>query len=294
MEKVDVTLVNAFTKERTGGNPAGVVLNADGLSEAQKLSVAKEIGYSETAFVCADDEADFEVSFFTPTDEVDFCGHATVATFSTLFQTGKITAGTYIQRTKAGLLSVDVEPSGKIVMEQTLPQTLGRFSYGDIANLIGLESELLENTQLPIEIISTGLPDVIVPVPTGYLDKLKPNDDAILAFSQKHTVVGLHVFELCNTNDQEQTTEGAVLASCRNFAPLFGIPEESATGSGCGALASYLTKHTHIGNEYVFEQGRAMNCSSLITASVKTSGSDITQVKVGGFAEKIGQREVLI
>jgi len=278
---IEVALVNAFTANGKGGNPAGVVFNADQLSDAQKLKIAQAVGYSETAFVSQDDEADFKVSFFTTTAEVDFCGHATLATFSTMYQKGLITAGSYVQRTKAGLLSVLIEPNGKVVMDQQLPQKIDCFSYQAISSVIGIESRILECTRLPIEVISTGLPDVMIPVPSGYLDTIKPDDELIADFCKKHQVIGFHVFELCEQGSK-------FTASCRNFAPLFGISEESATGSASGALACYLTEHLALGNDYVFEQGRAMNCKSIITASVKTDNSKIIDVKVGGFTSSIG------
>ncbi|EKO3736908.1 PhzF family phenazine biosynthesis protein, partial [Vibrio metschnikovii] len=103
MKNVEAILVNSFTANGTGGNPAGVVLDADYLSNEEKLQIAQVVGYSETAFVSQDNEADFEVSFFTVTGEVDFCGHATLAVFSTMYQDGIISEGKYLQRTKAGL-----------------------------------------------------------------------------------------------------------------------------------------------------------------------------------------------
>ncbi|WP_281560537.1 PhzF family phenazine biosynthesis protein [Thalassomonas sp. RHCl1] len=281
MANIEVTLVNSFTENGKGGNPAGVVLNADQLSDAQKLTIAQAVGYSETAFVCGDDEVDYQVSFFTTTGEVDFCGHATLATFSTMYKKGLITAGSYLQRTKAGILPVSIEPDGKVVMDQQLPQKLNRFSYQEISNVIGIETHLLESTQLPIEVVSTGLADVIIPVPGGYLDVIVPDDELIAEFCKKHKVVGFHVFELCDP-------ESELTASCRNFAPLFGISEESATGSSSGALACYLTEHLALGGDYVFEQGRAMKCTSIITASVKSNHSAVINVKVGGFASNIG------
>lgn len=278
---IEVALVSSFTVNGKGGNPAGVVFNADQLSDAQKLKIAQAVGYSETAFVSSDDEADYEVSFFTTTGEVDFCGHATLATFSTMYQKGILTAGSYVQRTKAGMLSVIIESNGKVVMDQQLPQKIDSFSYQEISNVIGIESNILESTKLPIEVISTGLPDVIIPVPNGYLDVIEPDDKFIADFCKKHKVVGFHVFELCDP-------ESKLTASCRNFAPLFGISEESATGSSSGALACYLTEHLALGSDYVFEQGRVMNCTSIITASVKSDNSTVINVKVGGFTSSIG------
>lgn len=297
--KVEAYLVNSFTKNGDGGNPAGVVLNADKLSNQEKLAIAKAVGYSETAFVSSDDDVDFNVSFFTVTEEVDFCGHATLATFSTLFQKGIIAEGQYIQRTKAGLLTVAIEPSGHIVMEQKLPEYLSSYSYETISTLIGIDAATLESTQLPIKVISTGLHDMLVPVPHGYLDQIQVNEPWLTEFCQTHNIIGLHAFELCEE-------ESGMTASCRNFSPLVGIPEESATGSASGALACYLAKYLknkdldnkpfkdkHTRN-FVFEQGRAMDCVSIITASVELSGEDIFQVKVGGFAQEIGIQEIIV
>ena len=287
MTNIEVILVNSFTDNGKGGNPAGVVFNADNLSNAQKLKIAQVVGYSETAFVSSDEEADYEVSFFTPTDEVDFCGHATLATFSSMFQIGVLNSGSYVQRTKAGMLSVNIESNGKIVMEQQLPQKLNTFSSLEISNVIGISSNVLESTNLPIEVISTGLPDLIIPVPKGCLDLIKPNDELITDFCKKHYIVGFHAFELCEADSK-------FTASCRNFAPLFGISEESATGSSSGALACYLTDHLALGSHFVFEQGRAMNCTSIITASVESHHSTIINVKVGGFANSIGTLNILV
>ncbi|SQD80663.1 PhzF family phenazine biosynthesis protein [Moritella yayanosii] len=284
---IEVLLVNAFTANGKGGNPAGVVLNADKLSDAQKLEIAQAVGYSETAFVSNDDEVDFEVSFFTTTNEVDFCGHATLATFSIMYQMNLLTAGDYVQRTKAGILPVVIDSDGQVTMDLQLPEKLGGFSYQDIAPVIGIDSAILARTNLPIEVVSTGLTDLIIPVPTGQLDLINPTDLAITDFCKKHDIVGFHVFELCAPGSQ-------FTASCRNFAPLFGIPEESATGSASGALACYLAEHLPLDNEYIFEQGRAMNCASVITVSVGFQDAKIASVKVGGVANKIGTMNVAV
>lgn len=287
--KVDVALMSAFSVGGAGGNPAGVVLQSDVLSDDDKLKISQEIGYSETAFVANDDEVDFHVSFFTTTGEVDFCGHATLATFSLLYQRGILTHGTYVQRTKAGLLNVTIEPNGHVVMDQALPQYLKTFSYQEIAPLLGLDEAVLAKTNLPIEVISTGLHDMIVPIPNKYLDKIVVDERQLSHFCAKHHLVGIHAFELCDvTND--------LSASCRNFAPLVGISEESATGSANGALACYLVKHLDgsESNHFIFEQGRAMNCTSIIHASVQVEGQQVTAIKVGGAAHSIGERQVIL
>ncbi|MEF1227124.1 PhzF family phenazine biosynthesis protein [Vibrio fortis] len=286
MENIEVFLVNAFTKEGSGGNPAGVVLNADHLNDEDKLHIAQIIGYSETAFVSSDAEVDFEVSFFTTTSEVDFCGHATLATFSVLHQKGFITDGQYRQRTKAGILPVSVNALGEVTMEQALP-TFGRsFSDSKVAGLIGIDENVLDSLILPAQVVSTGLPDLIIQVPKGYLDKVNIDEAKLIEFSKEHELVGAHVFELSDGTE--------VTASCRNFAPLFGISEESATGSASGALACYLDKYlaTEHARSFVFEQGRAMGALSQIFASVESNKHGVQRVKVGGVANVIGSKIV--
>lgn len=283
MTTIRVELVNAFTANGSGGNPAGVVLDAEGLNDAQKLSIAQEVGFSETAFVARDHVADFAVSFYTVTEEVDFCGHATLATFSTLYRKGILKAGKYTQKTKAGMLEVDIKPDGQVMLQQNCPTWLRCFNPGELEGLF----ENLELSTLPIEALTTGLPDLILPVASGTLDSLVPNDNTITEFSRKHQLVGVHAFELSHEDSK-------YVASCRNFAPLFGIPEESATGSSNGALACYLSKHLGPQSEFLFEQGKAMNCRSELKAQVDFDGIDFHSVFIGGYAGYIGSKQVTV
>jgi len=271
--------IDAFTNENNGGNAAGVLLNAEYLTTSEMQRIATKLGFSETAFVSGDKEVDFHVRFFTPNSEVDFCGHATLAVFSLMFQKKLINAQTYIQRTKAGNLAVTIEPSGYVEMNQALPSFIGEIPLEEIAPTLNVTADVLLVDNLPIELISTGLPDIMVPVRSGQLDKIKPDFAKISALSKKYHAIGYHLFEI-------NPRGSAFTANCRNFAPLVDIDEESATGSACGALASYLTKHKVISqNHYVFEQGRALGCSSRILAKIETNKNQIISVKVGGFAK---------
>ena len=285
VNSIKVSLVNSFTLDGKGGNPAGVVLNSRHLSDTQKQNIAKTIGYSETAFVQQCNEERFDVTFYTPTSEVDFCGHATLAVFHTLLEKKVIKPGRYTQHTKAGIVPIQVAESGLITMQQQCPEKLGRFNPIDVADLLSLDSDVIESTQLPCEVISTGLADLIVPVPFGYLDKVTSNSEKMADFCEKNNIVGLHVFEL-TTNNNEKT------ASCRNFAPLFGIEEESATGSACGALTCYLAENIpSISSEhYIFEQGRAMGCCSEIRAKLSHDSSGQPKVLISGKATNNGEK----
>lgn len=260
-----------------------MVLNANNFTSYQKQKIASYAGYSETVFVSSknncNSDVDYYATFFTPTEEVSFCGHATLAFFHILFQQEEIGAGRYKFSAKAGLFSVIVAENGLITMSQLLPETLTAFSAEEVAPLLNLTVETLLSTSLPFEVLSTGLSDLIIPIPLGKLNTITPNFTLIKEFCIKKSIIGLHLFELNETGN-------AVTANCRNFAPAVGIKEESATGSACGALACYLNKHLNLGN-FTFEQGSAMHCCSLIYAQVNVQNSQISSIKVGGFSQLI-------
>ena len=191
---IKVYTLNAFTDDVSGGNPAGVVLEADNLSKNQMQDIAKKVGFSETAFVMKSDVADFRVRFFTPSNEVDLCGHATIATFKLLLLTERIHTGTYKQETLAGILSVEALADGGILMEQSIPEYCDILSPEEIAKSLGLDVDELEDS-LPIQVVSTGLKDIIVPVKSlDALKKIKPDFEAITDLSRRYDSVGYHVF----------------------------------------------------------------------------------------------------
>jgi PhzF family phenazine biosynthesis protein len=281
---VEVYKLNAFTRSIEGGNTAGVVLNADEFSDVQMQELARLIGFSETAFVSTSEKADFKVRFFTPSAEVDLCGHATIATFSLLLQKGMLQGVDFIQETKAGNLKIRVS-GNEIYMQQLMPQYLEIIDKEEIVGCLGIDKSDLED-KLPIQVVSTGLKDIFVPLKNEkILQRLNPDMDKIEAMSKKAGVVGLHVF--ANANNKDKT------AVCRNFAPLYGIPEESATGTSNGALACYLYKYgilTEASKTAIFQQGIYMDKPSEIIAKLVINDSKLEAVWVGGEAVFIGKR----
>ena len=269
--------LNAFGKTEKGGNPAGVVLNSENLSVKQMKLIAKEVGFSETAFVSSSNVADFKVRFFTPSEEVNLCGHATIATFYLLSELGMVNSGKYTQETKAGVLDIEVMRDKTILMTQSLPEFFGIIDKVEIADSLNISVDNMTN--MPVEIVSTGLRDIIVPIRTlDSLLSIKPNFDKISKISEKYGAIGYNVFTL------ETKLEGT--AHSRNFAPLYSIPEESATGTATGALSSYLFKHQILSMEkldnLIFEQGYCMYMPSEIKASLAVDKDNIKKVRVGG------------
>lgn len=271
--------LDSFASTPGGGNPAGVVLDFENLLTPDEMQlIAEKIGFSETAFIKKSLVADFNVRFFTPTEEVDLCGHATIGAFSLLEHLGIISVGTYTQETKAGLLDVEITSDKKVFMDQSLPEFFEKLEVDEISNSLGLDPSSIDEN-LPIQIVSTGLKDIIIPLKSiKNLDEISPDFEKITSISKKYDVVGYHVFALSSEINE--------LAICRNFAPLYGIPEESATGTSNGALVSYLFEHNKLSTteNLSISQGISMNKPSTINVSLKIEDKKIKRVLVGGLA----------
>ena len=270
---VEVYVVSAFSKGNQGGNKAGVVLDCRSLTPADMAAIAKDLGYSETAFLIKSNVADFKIRYFTPTEEVPLCGHATIATFSLLHSLGKLDKDAYTIETIAGTLNIRIEKDGMIFMEQNHPTYFETLKPEIFAECF--ENRFID-TALPIQIVSTGLKDIMLPVTSkGHLEKLNPQFINMANLCRKLDVVGIHAFALTNNTD---TT-----AICRNFAPLYGIDEESATGTSNCALACYLFKHYKQQSQYVFEQGFNLGSASRLIVNIAQHDSTIDTVSVGGY-----------
>lgn len=293
MSAIAVYQVQAFSEQPTGGNGAGVVLQTfaepDLLDDTQMQAIAAYMGYSETAFVFPSSKADFKVRFFTGVGEVDLCGHATIATFKTMLELGRIEPGQYHQETLAGVLKLDLPDINTVFMTQAVPKFLDQLDRAEIARSLNLSVDEL-HPDLPVQIVSTGLPDVLVPVCSlEILKRMTPDFDAVRAMSERFDTVGYHVFSL-------ETLDATSTAHCRNLAPRFGIPEEAATGTANGALSAFLYQYGCIDSTQMgslsFEQGYVLNSPSTIQARLSLEATQILRVEVGGTACLTGQVEL--
>ena len=272
----------AFSKDDKGGNKAGVVLGRSELTSVQKAAIAKEMGYSETAFVLDSDKADFKLQYFTPTEEVPLCGHATIAAFSTLKLLNMLDKPDCTIETEAGILNIHIKDDGLILMEQNLPTYLEVLDSDIFTGCI--ERNFIDH-RFPIQIVSTGLNDVMLPVDSAeHLEQLSPDFEMIANMSKEKEVVGVHAFTMIKESD--------VTAICRNFAPLYGIDEESATGTASCALACYLFKYYKHQPQYIFEQGHNMGEISRIVVNLSYHENVIDSVFVGGYGYLLGKRSL--
>lgn len=266
--------MDSFTVYKGCGNPAGVVICDKPLTDEIMLSVAAYLNFSETAFVSKACDACIDLRYFTPVCEVDLCGHATVGAFALLRQLNIITDGKYRAVTKAGVLCVEV--SGETVwMDMALPiyhRELNEDEARRLFESFNLDSSRLLGKLKPA-IVSTGLKDIIMPV-TDFdaLLSAKMDTKAITALSRELGCVGVHMF--CLAED--------CTAKCSDFAPLYGIDEECATGTASGALTYYLYKNGMIEGDCdcLFVQGEHMQRP----CKIKSKLINGIQVKVGGTA----------
>ena len=274
-------IVDAFTTQPFGGNPAGVVLLDDVFpSEKFMQQVAAEFRYSETAFVLRNSETEFTVRYFTPAAEVDLCGHATIATFGTLYKLGIIADGTMcINHTLAGDLQVRV--GEKVMMQMAEPQVIDTAVDVELLHrIMGVKSL---HSILSVQVVSTGLPDIIMPVDSiDELNALSPDMDALAQLSDQLNVTGVHAFAL---------SEDGYTAHVRNFGPLYGVPEESATGTANAALTHYLHHNglMQAPAECRFMQGEAMQRPSVVATTLLEDGT----IWVGGDSAIVAIGELI-
>ncbi|GAU76201.1 PhzF family phenazine biosynthesis protein [Fusibacter sp. 3D3] len=287
--------VNSFTHHGNGGNPAGVVLLDTPLDDVSKQKIAKALGYSETAFVLKSDgeREDFSVTFFTPTEEVPLCGHATIAAFHVLNTLHLLPKRYLVQKTKAGLLKIEIEEgSSMIYMAQTTPkgESLSELSKETLSAIFSISDEDMtcyydaysHQIQLHAEIWDTGLRDILMPIKNrAQLNALSVDFKKLSALSASENVVGVHAF----TSENNQIY-------ARNFAPLYGIDEESATGTSNGALTGYLYHHIRLNGfgkmkslELKILQGESMGLTSEIHTKCHVHESSSPEIWVGGCAQ---------
>ncbi len=300
MRTYNLYQVDSFTKEKFKGNPAGVISNADGLTESEMQKIARELNNSETAFIFSSNnkEYDAHLRFFTPKDEVPICGHATIAAhYVRAIENGLDTSRIY-HKTGAGILPVDVVKENddyKIIMTQ------GKIEFGRIIEdenkeelLTALnikESDLLENYD--IQIVSTGHSKVMIGIRSiETLNNLQPNYNELSKLSKIIKCNGYYVFTV-------DSKDSDILINGRMFAPAIGINEDPVTGNANGPLGAYLVHYNHVKhNNSLFrfkaKQGEAIKRTGVIEIDVKIENNEPVEVKVAGNAVIIFKSELVL
>ncbi|HBK45070.1 MAG TPA: hypothetical protein DDZ67_01270 [Xanthomonadaceae bacterium] len=301
MKRYRVFQVDAFTRTPFAGNPAGVVLDADGLDRRQMQAIARELNNSETAFVHAPRATDHDVHvrFFTPTTEVPVCGHATVAAHYVRAREGLASGAATRQLTGAGVQAVQTERLGdgdlRVWIDQQRPSfgpALAPVEMTALLDALGLSGSDLGRG--PIEPVSTGHAKIMVPLrDRDTLARVRPRLQALDELSRRIGCNGYHLFTL-------DRPDVGILAHGRMFAPAIGIAEDPVTGNANGPLGAYLVRHGLVpaavrgqGLAAWMRQGEAMGRPGEVRVEVAVDADGTpARVRIGGHASIVFRSEI--
>ncbi len=304
-------LVDVFAEARYAGNQLAVVLGGGRLDTGAMQAVARELHFSETAFILSGDSgADpsaapavpfsgdprdpaagaFDVRIFTPLEEVPFAGHPVLGTAHVLRT--EVAPGLnppVTLKLKAGRIPVRFGAAGEpdVYWMDQLEPVFGRSVPAEqAAAVVGLAPDDLD-PRFPVQEVSTGLPHVLVPLKN--LDALRRAQSVrnrYLEFVRDRQAKAVLVFCV-------ETHEPGNDVSTRMFADAYGITEDPATGSGNGCLAAYLVRHRVFGKSSLSvrsEQGYEIGRPSLLRLEAEERNGRI-RVAVGGRAVTVARGE---
>jgi PhzF family phenazine biosynthesis protein len=295
MRSIKVEHYEAFSTVPSKGNPAGIVLDGEGLTDSDRQKIAKEVGFNETAFPLPSERADVNIRFFTPGHEINLCGHATMATIYALKTKGLLPDRDEITiETKAGILpirlSMDVDRSMMITMKQAAPQ-LRAFSgsRSELAASLALEEKDLHE-ELPVVYGSTGTWTLLIPIKKlDAFKRMQPNNQHFPDILQEMPRASVHPFCL-ETYDQEADMHARHFSS-----PYSGTVEDPVTGTASGVMGAYYHKYIESSPslQLIVEQGHEIGKDGRIAVTV-TEQTDDVMIEISGNAVLIREFEVRI
>ncbi len=295
MKSVDLHQVDSFTKTLFGGNPAGVVTSAEGMSDEDMKHIAREMNLSETAFVLSPTRAgaDIKLRYFGPgEDEVKFCGHATVGTLYELARLGLHGLGKEGRQeirveTNAGVLDMWVESGadGDIQVTFTAPKiSLVKYDLqgADFATKMGISADDIKSGGHVL--IDTELKYIYVPVVS--LDRLGKLAFDFTRMRQNFAAEEIVVFCLYTG----ETFNKSAQLHARGLAPLVGVDEDPFTGSMQAALFESAKQNGVLpddATEAMVEQGYFIGRPGIAKTTQTGSGTHVTGSGVHVFSTKL-------
>jgi len=294
--------LDVFTGTLFGGNQLAVFPDARGLSPEAMQAIAKEMNFSETTFVLPPGEndaagTDFRLRIFTPAAELPMAGHPTIGSAFALARIGALAPGreSFVFGLGIGPTPVALTWRDSELAFAWMTQSLPAFSE-PIANraiaatAIGVQDSAVGGTGLPVQVVSCGLPYILVPLTTRRaVDNAVVNRDALDTLLHQAAVDECGVFVFST----ERGPADKATAYSRMFAPTLGVHEDAATGSASGPLGCYLVRHKIVppakATAMVSLQGVKMGRPSHVHISIGADGAGITSVRVGGESVLAGE-----
>lgn len=283
--EVKVYHYDAFSAVPGKGNPAGVVFDADDLSETVMQQIAHKVGFNETVFVLNSRTADVRLRYFTPGHEINLCGHATMASLFGLKTRGLLGDQESITiETNVGILPIRFEQDGDTInmeMKQDQPHFVPfRGDIGKLASSINLTSDDLD-LSMPIVYGSTGTWTLLIPIrKLDSFSMMKPDSAEFPEVLLENPKASLHPFSF-------ETRDSEAMMHARHFSsPYSGTTEDPVTGTASGVMGAYYL--TYVNREadqvkFVVEQGHEIGRDGKVEVSVTREG-DGMDVRIKGTA----------
>ena len=284
--------VDAFTSTRFTGNPAIVVLDADGQNEATLLAVAREFSHGEAAFVFAASAADHDVRlrFFNARKETPFVGHATVAAHAVLLTLGRRSVGICRQHSGTGIIEVGAQveqraagPETVFEFRQTAPELDAPLPFKTtlrVAEALKLPATQLHEV-MPARIARKGSSRLLVPIADHrYLEQVAPNFETLTSLGSELGTEGFFLFAV-NRDSDEIWTES------RMFCPALGIPEDPVSGNAHAMLAAYLWDLGQFGKKsttFIGRQGYQMKRPGQVRVRLEIDKGSMIAAYIAGTA----------
>ncbi len=292
--------VDVFTRDILAGNAAGVVLDAEGLSDGQMQGLARELNNSETAFVFPPRGPDHDIflRFFTPTTEVPSCGHATLGANYARARELDLDTCRVRQRSAAGIIEVEVDrmDDAHVVAMRQRDITLGDPWPASRCEPVLAAFDMRRDDLLypdNVRVVSTGHSKLMLGIASSHvLHALTPDMAALARLGREHGFAGFFLFTF-------DVADGEHLTDCRMFAPQIGIPEDPVTGNGNAPLGVYLANHRlveHDGTtlDFVSRQGFAMGRPGFARIRVEIDREAATAVRVEADVTPVFRTEIIL
>ena len=290
--------LDVFTDHLFGGNQLAVFPDGRGLTTEMMQAIAREMNFSETTFVLPADrpDTDFRMRIFTPGFEMPMAGHPTIGSAFALARTGAIAPGreSFVFGLGIGPTPVTLTWKDQDLSFAWMTQSLPTFSEplanrGLAATAIGLSDAAVGGAGLPVQVVSCGVPFVLVPLATRRaVDSAMINREALDTLLHQAGVEANGVFLFSTERGPDKAT-----AYSRMFAPQIGVHEDPATGSASGPLGCYLVRHKIVpaakAGAMLSLQGVLMGRPSHVHISIGVEGADIRSVRVGGESVLAGE-----
>ncbi len=300
MKTFKVKQVDTFTTKPFSGNPAGVVVNATGLTSVEMQKIAQEMNLPATTFVFTphNERADFFVRYFLPRSEVAVGGHPTIATIHALIEEGKIGLDKNYQQiwleTGAGILPVEINGSNEGNYTITMTMATPKFddagiSHEELAAILGTDRNNLDD-QYAIRKMNTGIHWFVVRLKKlAAIRNLHPDLAAIANLSRREKVAGIQVF---TTETEDFQCDFHV----RTFIPNEGVDEDIVCGTGNSCIAAFIVENEIVKTNgkirFISEQGIELGRPSRVYIEVEGKPHNITKVKISGTAVTVLTGEI--